>query len=193
MIIGYSRIEEEGDLDAGLQDEAFRMAKVDQVVFEGKTSGRWDRPRFAEMVEGLKKGDLVVVWKLDRLCQSLHDVLFILWCIEKAGAGFKSLTEAVDTTTPSGRMFMQVVQALTRFDRLHVNTNIQKGMKAALKKPKPGVRLPDGRLKLKPSQRKKIAKNILSGKYTGADMVHKYKVSAATVSRIVKQYRDKLT
>jgi len=193
MIIGYSRIEEDGDLDAILQAEAFRGAKVDQVIFEGKITGRWGRPRFAEMVERLNKGDLVVVWKLERLCQSLHDVLFILWRIEQAGAGFKSLTEAVDTTTPSGRMFMQVVQALMRFNRMPVNSKIQSEIKVALKKPKPGVRPPDGRLKLRPSQRKKIAKNILSGKCTGAEMVHKYKVSAATVSRIVKQYRDKLT
>src|SRR3546814_8675297 len=69
------------------------------------------------MIGQLRDGDVVVVWKLDRLSRSLKDMLHIMERIELAGAGFRSLTEAIDTTTAAGRMMMQMVGSFAEFER----------------------------------------------------------------------------
>src|SRR3546814_19264671 len=69
------------------------------------------------MIGQLRDGDVVVVWKLDRLSRSLKDMLHIMERIELAGAGLRSLTEAIDTTTAAGRMMMQMVRSFAEFER----------------------------------------------------------------------------
>ena len=73
-----------------------------KVVLEYASGGRWDRPALQNLLRGLKPGDVLVVWKLDRLTRSLSDLLQIIKRLEEIGAGFQSLTEAIDTTTPVG-------------------------------------------------------------------------------------------
>ena len=73
--------------------------------------------RTSQLLDQLRKGDVLVVWKLDRLSRSLRDVLTIMERLGDAGAGFRSLTEAIDTTTPAGRMMMQMVGAFAEFER----------------------------------------------------------------------------
>src|SRR4051794_30185982 len=83
------------------------------------SGGRWDRPELHRLLDQLRPGDVVVVWKLDRLSRSLKDLLLILERIEQAEAGFRSLTEAVDTTGPAGRMMMQMLGAFAEFRARH--------------------------------------------------------------------------
>ena len=78
------------------------------------------------MLDQLREGDTVVVWKLDRLSRSLKDVLHIMERINQAGAGFRSLTEAIDTTTPAGRMMMQMVGAFAEFERAMIREALEK-------------------------------------------------------------------
>ena len=78
---------------------------------EKASGGRWDRPELQRLLDHLRLGDVTVVWKLDRLSRSLKDLLHIIEKIGEAGAGFRSLTEHIDTTTPAGRMMMQMVGA----------------------------------------------------------------------------------
>ncbi len=76
-----------------------------KIIFREKAcGGRWERPELHRLLGQIRKGDVVVVWKLDRLARSLKDVLLIMERIQKAKAGFRSLTEAIDTTTPAGRI-----------------------------------------------------------------------------------------
>src|SRR3546814_17141078 len=79
------------------------------TLFRSASGGRWDRPELHRMIDQLRAGDVVTVWKLDRLSRSLKDLLHILDRIEAAGGGFRSLTENIYTTTPAGRMMMQMV------------------------------------------------------------------------------------
>src|SRR5262245_26902574 len=72
--------------------------------WEAASGGRWDRPELHRLLDHLREGDTVVVWKLDRLSRSLKDVLHIMERIGNVGAGFRSITEHIDTTTPAGRM-----------------------------------------------------------------------------------------
>jgi len=87
------------------------------------------------MIEHLRAGDVVVVWKLDRLSRSLKDLLHILDRIEAAGAGFRSLTKAIDTTTPAGRMMMQMVGAFAEFERAMIRERVMAGLSAAAPRP----------------------------------------------------------
>lgn len=109
MIFGYSRVSKGEDQNPKLQLDAFEKLKVDKVFEEIASGGRWERPMLHDMLGQLREGDVVIVWKLDRLSRSLKDLLAIMDRVDKAKAGFKSLTEAIDTTTPAGRMMMQMV------------------------------------------------------------------------------------
>jgi len=186
MIFGYSRVSKGEDQNTRLQLQSFKAAKVEKVFDETASGGRWDRPVLHQMIEQLRKGDIVVVWKLDRLSRSLKDLLVIIERIEKSGAGFKSLTESIDTTTPAGRMMMQMVGAFAEFEREMIRERTKAGLDAARKEGRIGGRKP----KLRQDQRKDIADNVLSERKSGADMARLYNVSEATISRVVAQYRQ---
>lgn len=99
MLIGYARVSTQ-DQDARAQVEALEKAGCELIFQERISGGRWDRPELHRMLKQLRKGDVVIVWKLDRLSRSLIDVLNLMEMINRAKAGFRSLTEAIDTTTP---------------------------------------------------------------------------------------------
>ena len=185
MIFGYSRVSKGEDQKPKLQLDAFEKLKVDKVFEETASGGRWERPMLHDMLGQLREGDVVIVWKLDRLSRSLKDLLAIIDRIDKAKAGFKSLTEAIDTTTPAGRMMMQMVGSFAEFEREMIRERTKAGLEAARKEGRVGGRRP----KLRPNQRKDVADNILSGRKTGADMARLYNISEATVSRIVGEYK----
>src|SRR3546814_4486359 len=88
---------------------ALKDAGCERIFEEAASGGRWDRPELHRMIDQLRAGDVVTVWKLDRLSRSLKDLLHILDRIEAEGGGFRSLTENIDTTTPAGRMMMQKI------------------------------------------------------------------------------------
>jgi DNA invertase Pin-like site-specific DNA recombinase len=185
MVFGYSRVSKGDPDNARLQQQAFKAAQVEKVFKESASGGRWDRPHLHKMLEQLREGDVVVVWKLDRLSRSLKDLLIIMERIDQVGAGFKSLTEAIDTTTPAGRMMMQMVGAFAEFERAMIRERTQAGLDAARQEGRIGGRKP----KLRPDQRKDIAENVLAERKSGAQMARLYNVSEATVSRIVAGHR----
>src|ERR1035441_10918143 len=108
MLLGYVRVST-SDQDTAAQSAALKAAGCEVVFREKASGGRWDRPELHKLLSQLRKSDVLVVWKLDRLSRSLHDVLTIMERVKEKKAGFRSLTEAVDTTTPAGRMMMQMV------------------------------------------------------------------------------------
>jgi DNA invertase Pin-like site-specific DNA recombinase len=116
MQIGYARVST-GDQDTAAQVGAPKAAGCARIYKEKASGGRWDRPELHRLLDQLRKGDTLVVWKPDRLSRSLRDVLTIMERLGEAGAGFRSLTEAIDTTTPAGRMMMQMVGAFAEFER----------------------------------------------------------------------------
>jgi DNA invertase Pin-like site-specific DNA recombinase len=114
--LGYGRVSREGQ-DLAQHRAALRAAGCTRLFEEKASGGRWDRPELHRLLDHLRPGDIVVVWKLDRLSRSLKDLLHIMEKIGEAGAGFRSLTEHIDTTTPAGRMMMQMVGAFAEFER----------------------------------------------------------------------------
>ena len=188
MIFGYSRVSKGDDQNARLQIKAFKEAGVEKTFKEAASGSRWDRPTLHKMLDQLREGDLVVVWKLDRLSRSLKDLLVIMERIDLASAGFKSLTEAIDTTIPAGRMMMQMVGSFAEFEREMIRERTRAGLDAARAEGRIGGRKP----KLKEDQRKDIVENVFSERKTGAQMARLYNVSEATISRIVAKHRQNM-
>ena len=135
------------------QIEALEAAGCQRVYEERVSGGRWDRPELHRLLDRLGPGDVLTVWKLDRLSRSLKDLLLILDRVEKAGAGFRSLTENIDSTTASGRMMMQMLGAFAEFERAMVRERTQAGLRSARAQRRHGGRQP----KLSPQQGSPVA------------------------------------
>lgn len=184
MLLGYARVSKGEDQTNALQVRALRVAGCRRIFEEAASGGRWDRPELHRLLDQLREGDVVVVWKLDRLSRSLKDVLHIMERIA-AGAGFRSLTESVDTTTPAGRMMMQMVGAFAEFERAMIRERTSAALAAARAEGRIGGR----RRKLGAAKRREIAESAISGRKTGAEMARLFGISQPTVSRIVAQHR----
>jgi len=100
LLLGYARVSKADNQDTAAQVKALRQAGCRRIFEEKASGGRWHRPELHKALGQLREGDVLVVWKLDRLSRSLKDLLHILKQVHAASARFRSLTEAVDTTTP---------------------------------------------------------------------------------------------
>lgn len=165
-----------------MQVGALQSAGCELIFREKASGGRWERPELHKLLSQLRKGDVLVVWKLDRLSRSLRDVLTIMERLQEKKAGFRSLTEAVDTT-PAGRMMMQMVGAFAEFARAMLKQRTKAGLDAARKEGRIGGRRP----KLKPQQQQEIVKLVKRGKKTAADAARLFGVHPATVSRLLRR------
>jgi DNA invertase Pin-like site-specific DNA recombinase len=131
LLLGYARVSKGDDQTNTMQAKALRAAGCRRLFEEAASGGRWDRPELHRMLDHLRELDTVVVWKLDRLSRSLKDVLHIMERIAKAGAGFRSIIENIDTTTPAGRMMMQMVASFAEFERAMIRERTSAGLAAA--------------------------------------------------------------
>ncbi len=186
--LGYARVSKGDEQSNALQARALRAAGCRRIFEEATSGGRWDRPELQRMLDQLREGDIVVVWKLDRLSRPLKDVLHIMERVGDAGAGFRSLTENIDTTSPAGRMMMQVVASFAEFKRAMIRERTSAGLAAARAEGRVGGR----RKKLDPAKCREIAESVISSRKTGAEMARLYNISPPTVSRIVAAHRTGL-
>ena len=130
MLIGYARVSTH-DQNLELQREALKNAGCSKI-FEDKVSGtRTDRPGFTKALEILRDGDTLVVWKLDRLGRSVKHLVDMVDELHKQGIQFKSLTDAIDTGTPSGRFFFHVMASLAEMERELVIERTRAGLEVA--------------------------------------------------------------
>ena len=183
-LLGYARVSRGEEQSTRMQVRALKEAGATKVFREAASGGRWDRPELHRLLDQLRPGDVVVVWKLDRLSRSLKDLLHILEKIDEAGAGFRSLTEAVDTTTAGGRMLMQMIGSFAEFERSMIRERTRAGLQAAREQGRVGGRRP----KLSPTQRKEVIAMVKSGNKTAAEAARLFGVHPSTVGRIVAQH-----
>jgi len=186
MIFGYSRISKGEEQSHKLQRDAFKSEKVDKIFEESASGGRWHRPVLHQMIDQLREGDTIVVWKLDRLSRSLKDLLVIMEQINTKGAGFKSITEAVDTTSPAGKMMMHMIGSFAEFERDMIRERTRAGIEVAKKEGRIGGRPK----KLNQDQQKDIIDNVMSDRKSAAQMARLYDVSEATISRLLARHRQ---
>jgi DNA invertase Pin-like site-specific DNA recombinase len=180
MQLGYARVST-FEQDTAAQVMALKSAGCEKIFREKASGGRWDRPELHRLLDQLRKGDVLIVARLDRLSRSLRDVLMIMERIKEAEAGFRSLTEAIDTTTAPGRMMMQMLAAFAEFERAILRERTKAGLDAARKHGRVGGRRP----KLRPNQQDEIVMMVSTGTKTAADAARLFNVHPATVSQIL--------
>ena len=180
MLIGCARVSTDAQ-DTSAQVAALTATGCERIFREKASGGRWDRPQLLRLLTHLRAGDVVVVWKLDRLSRSLRDVLPLLAQLEDVGAGFRSVIEAIDTTTPAGRMRMHMVGTFAEFERAMLRDRTRAGLEAARQEGRVGGRRPT----LSPHQQAAIRKMVSKGEKTAAAAARLFKVHPATVSRLL--------
>lgn len=183
LLLGYARVSKADDQDNAAQVKALRLAGCKRVFEEKASGGRWDRPQLHNALEQLREGDVLVVWKLDRLSRSLKDLLQIMEKVSDAGAGFRSITEAVDTTTSAGRMLMQMLGSFAEFERSMVRERTRAGLAAARDR---GARL--GRpAKLSAHQQQEVIKAVRDGSKTAADAARLFGLHRSNITRLLER------
>ncbi|WP_299040362.1 recombinase family protein [uncultured Pseudokineococcus sp.] len=128
--LGYARVSTTAQ-DPSLQTDALVAAGCAQVWTDVASGGRDDRPELARLLQRLLPGDTLVVWRLDRLGRSLPHLLATITELEGRGVGFRSLTEAIDTTTAGGRLVFSIFGALADFERQLIRDRTLAGLEAA--------------------------------------------------------------
>lgn len=129
VLVGYARVSTL-DQDTALQLDAFAVAGVGQVYME-KVSAVARRPELQRALSALQPGDVLVVYKLDRLARSLRDLLGLLERLAAIGAGFRSLTEPIDTSSPAGMLMVHMLGAVAQFERSLIRERCMAGQAAA--------------------------------------------------------------
>jgi DNA invertase Pin-like site-specific DNA recombinase len=139
MLVRYARVST-NDQDLALQLDALKAAGCERI-FEEKASGaKEDRPELARLLDHARKGDVLVVWKLDRLARSLKQLVLVLEGLGTRGVGFRCLAPAIDTTTPEGRLLYSITGAFAEFEREIIRQRTRAGLKAALARGRKGGR-----------------------------------------------------
>jgi DNA invertase Pin-like site-specific DNA recombinase len=140
-LVGYLRVSTL-DQNPALQRDALAAAGCTKM-FEDRASGaRADRPGLGQALAFLREGDVLVVWKLDRLGRSLAHLIETVAALAARGVGFRSLTEAIDTTTPGGRLVFHLFAALGQFERDLIRERTRAGLAAAAARGRKGGRRP---------------------------------------------------
>lgn len=177
MLIGYARVSTQ-DQNLELQREALTKAGC-QKLFEDKMSGsRADRPGLVKALEILRGGDTLVVWKLDRLGRSVKNLVDLVGELHKQGVQFKSLTDAIDTGTSSGRFFFHVMASLAEMERELTIERTRAGLEVARQLGRKG-----GRKRLMTDSKIESAKKLLANGVPPRDVAKNLGVSIPTLYR----------
>ena len=130
MKIGYARVSTKNQ-DLSLQLDALEKIGCQKIYQEKITGATRERPQLKKLLEQLSEGDVVVVWKLDRLARSLKDLVNLVNEIQEKGAGLQSLNDHIDTTTPQGKLTFHLFAALAEFERDIIRERTNAGLAAA--------------------------------------------------------------
>jgi DNA invertase Pin-like site-specific DNA recombinase len=179
MLIGYARVSTR-DQNLELQQEALVKAGC-QKIFEDQVSGtRVDRPGLSKALEMLREHDTLVVWKLDRLGRSVKQLVDLVSELHKRGIQFQSLTDAIDTGTPSGRFFFHVMASLAEMERELIIERTRAGLEVAKQLGRKGGRKPK-----MTGSKIESAKKLLSSGVPPKDVAKNLGVSIPTLYRWV--------
>lgn len=179
MLVGYARVSTT-EQNTAAQIAAFKRAGVRRVV-EEKRSAVSHRPQLQALLASLRPGDVLVVYKLDRLARSLRDFLNLLAHLEAIGVAFRSLTEPIDTTTPAGRMFAHMLGAFAEFERAVIRERCAAGFAAAKAR---GQKFGRSR-SMSPDLEHRIVRMYLTGQYTLKSLADHHGVHESSVKRAV--------
>jgi DNA invertase Pin-like site-specific DNA recombinase len=176
--LGYARVSTT-DQQPHLQVDALQHAGCYRVFTETASGARTDRPALEQLLDQLRPGDTLVVWKLDRLGRSLRHLVDTVTGLAERGVGFRSLQESIDTTTPGGKLVFHVFAALAEFERDLVRERTSAGLAAARARGHRG-----GRPSVLTGHKLQVAQEMYaSGQYTIAAIAKTLGISRASIYR----------
>lgn len=140
-LLGYARVST-GDQDAALQQDALKAAGCYRIFTDTASGSLESRPELTKVLDQLRPGDTLVVWRLDRLGRSIRHLIDQLAALQERGIGFRSLQEAIDTTSSGGRLVFHVFAALAEFERDLIRERTNAGLQAARARGRVGGRPP---------------------------------------------------
>jgi DNA invertase Pin-like site-specific DNA recombinase len=183
--IGYARVSTL-DQNLALQQDALREAGCRKIFIEQMSGAVTDRPALREALHYSRSGDTLIVWKLDRLARSMRQLIESIETLRSRGIGFRSLTEAIDTTTAQGVLVFHMFSALAEFERALIRERTRAGLDAAKRAGRTGGRPP----KLA-EEDLNVARTLLANSdITVADVADRIGVSPATLYRYLPAARS---
>ncbi len=180
MLIGYARISTQ-EQTLHLQQDALQKAGCNKLFTDTASGAKAERKGLEQALNYVRKGDTLVVWRLDRLGRSLPHLITTMTNLEEQGIGFKSLTENIDTTTSGGKLIFHIFGALAEFERNLIRERTQAGLTAARERGRKG-----GRPKALTVQRLSIAQELYDTGHPIMDICRTLKISKATLYRALK-------
>ncbi len=181
MRIGYARVSTE-DQRLDRQEDALRAAGCEKVFLEKASGMKDDRPELARMLALLRKGDSVVVVKLDRISRSTKHLIEFSQKFDEMGVDFISLGDAIDTTTPMGRFFFRVMASIAELERDMIAERTKGGLKAARVRGHKG-----GRPRASAEAIERAAKMYEAGNFSISEITEAAGISKSTFYRYVRR------
>lgn len=177
MKIGYARVTT-SDQNRDLQTDALKEAGCEQVYEESASGKSRERPELENCLRALRAGDTLIVWRMDRLARSLKDLIDIVNDLEKREIGFLSLTEAIDTTSATGKLTFHIFGAMAEFERNLTRERTMAGLEAARARGRVGGR----RFSMSSSDIKKAKAMLLDPDMTKSEVAKHFNVSRPTLN-----------
>ena len=177
MLIGYARVSTQ-DQNLDLQTEALTKVGCKKIYNDKISGSRAERPGLTKALEMLREGDTLVVWKLDRLGRSVKNLIDLVGELHQQGIQFKSLTDAIDTGTPSGRFFFHVMASLAEMERELTVERTRAGLEVARQLGRKG-----GRRRQMTESKIESAKKLLANGVPPRDVATNLGVSVPTLYR----------
>jgi DNA invertase Pin-like site-specific DNA recombinase len=177
-LLGYARIST-GEQELDLQQDALTAAGCLRIFSDTASGALDERPELARLLDHLREGDTLVVWRLDRLGRSLRHLIDTVAMLAERGVGFRSLQESIDTTTPGGRLVFHVFAALAEFERDLIRERTRAGLEAARARGRNG-----GRPSVMTAEKLRVARELYDAReHTTAQIAAVLGVSRATLYR----------
>lgn len=177
MLIGYARVSTQ-DQNLLLQIEALKKAGCEKIFDDKISSDLQERPGLAQALDILRSGDTLVIWKLDRLARSVKALVSFAETLAAENIQLRSLTDAIDTGTPSGRFFFHVMASLAEMERDLIRERTRAGLSAARAKGRIG-----GRPRKMTKSKIESARKLIAAGHQVSEVAHNLGVSSPTLYR----------
>jgi DNA invertase Pin-like site-specific DNA recombinase len=183
MKIGYARVSSQ-DQNTGLQIDALERDGCERIYEEKVPGAGIARPELDICLQMLRAGDVLVVWKLDRLGRSLKDLVGIVADLEHRNIAFRSISENIDTGSAGGKLVFHLFGALAEFERSLIRERTMAGLAAARARGRKGGRTP----KMDASDAKKAAAMLTDPEITKTNVAAHFNVTRATLDAALKRH-----
>lgn len=182
MIIGYARVST-SDQNTASQIDALKLAGCERIYQEKESGAKADRAELSRCLDALREGDTLVVYKLDRFGRSLKDLINMVADLEKSGIEFKSITEGIDTRSPTGKFVFNIMAVLAEYERERIIERTKGGLESARARGRFGGRKP----KMSDSDVRKAKAMLLDPMMTKKEVADHFNISRVTLDKYLKQ------